>query len=277
MSRKRTEASRQRYNAHQQVGTEEKVYFYFCTVLAEKASRHVNALIVVDVQNSFIHGKLSLSKSPAGQDGAEVIPVINHLIRTVPFDVIVYTHDWHPRNHISFFENLESRRQFLKDDQNRTIQMFDQVRYTGPKVETEQVLWPAHCIQETDDAALHEHLDVISETNRVVHIKKGIDPDIDSYSAFADNNGAKKTELHDKLKERNVTQVFVAGLATDYCVAATALDAFHLNYKTFLIQDASRGVAMETIKSKLDELEQLGVGIIQADQVKTLINSANDN
>ncbi|UJR18469.1 hypothetical protein I4U23_005375 [Adineta vaga] len=244
---------------------------------AAKSSRPVYALIVVDVQNGFINGKLSLSKSPAGHNGADVIPVINNLIHTIPFDVIVYTQDWHPKSHISFFEDLELRRKFLKGDQNRRIEMFDEVIYTGPKVETEQVLWPEHCVEDTDDAALHKNLDIISDTNKAIFIKKGVDADIDSYSAFMDNNGAKKTDLHDKLKERNVTHVFITGLATDYCVAATALDAFNLNYKTFIVEDATRGVALDTIKSKLDGLKQLGVQIIQADQVKTLINTTNGN
>ena len=243
--------------------------------LAEKVFRHVNALIVVDVQNCFITGNLALANSPAHQDGAEVVPIINHLIQTIPFHVIVYTHDWHPRNHISFYENLEPRRQYLTGDRNRTIQMFDEVTYTGPKFETEQVLWPAHCMQETDDAALHKNLHVDS-ANNVVHIRKGIDPDIDSYSAFADNNQGQKTELDDKLRERHVTHVFVAGLATDYCVAATALDAFNLNYTTYLIEDASRGVALETIKSKLADLKRRGVVIIQTNQVKALTNSASE-
>jgi len=212
-----------------------------------------------------------LSNSPAHQDGAEVVPIINHLIQTIPFDVIVYTYDWHPSNHISFFENLESRRQYLEGDQNRTIHMFNEVIYTGPEFETNQVLWPSHCVQRTDDAALHKNLHVASADSRVIHLKKGTDPDIDSYSAFADNNRFKKTELDGKLRERNVTHVFVAGLATDYCVAATALDAFNLNYTTYLIEDASRGVALETIKSKLKYLKQHGIGIIQAHQVKALI------
>ncbi|CAF3812447.1 unnamed protein product [Adineta steineri] len=242
---------------------------------AAKPSHPVYALIAVDVQNGFISGKLSLSKSPAGHDGTEVVPIINNLIQTVPFDVIVYTQDWHPQNHISFFDNLELRRKFLKGDQNRTINMFDEVIYTGPKVETEQVLWPTHCVEKTDDAALHKNLDIISDTNKVIFIKKGVDADIDSYSAFSDNNGAKKTDLHEKLKERNVTHVFVTGLATDYCVAATALDAFNLNYTTFIVEDACRGVALDTIESKLDDLKQLGVRIIQADQVKPLVNSTN--
>ncbi|CAF3882622.1 unnamed protein product [Rotaria sordida] len=242
----------------------------------KKSAQPINALIVVDVQNCFINGNLSLSKSPAGQDGAEVIPIINNLIRTIPFDVIVYTQDWHPWNHISFFENLHFRRQYLAGDQNQTIKMFDKVTYLGPKYKMEQVLWPTHCIQETEDAALHKDLDVISSSSRVIHIRKGIDPDIDSYSAFADNYGVRKTELHDKLKERNVTQVFIAGLATDYCVTSTALDAFDLNYITYVVKDASRGVTLSTIKSQLKKLKQHGVHIITTNNSSKYKKTSSD-
>ncbi|CAF1340814.1 unnamed protein product [Rotaria sordida] len=246
------------------------------TSRVKKSAQPINALIVVDVQNCFINGNLSLSKSPAGQDGAEVIPIINNLIRTIPFDVIVYTQDWHPWNHISFFENLHFRRQYLAGDQNQTIKMFDKVTYLGPKYKMEQVLWPTHCIQETEDAALHKDLDVISSSSRVIHIRKGIDPDIDSYSAFADNYGVRKTELHDKLKERNVTQVFIAGLATDYCVTSTALDAFDLNYITYVVKDASRGVTLSTIKSQLKKLKQHGVHIITTNNSSKYKKTSSD-
>ncbi|CAF1234647.1 unnamed protein product, partial [Rotaria sordida] len=229
------------------------------TSKVKKSARPVNALIVVDVQNCFINGNLSLSNGPAGQDGAEVVPIINNLIRTIPFDVIVYTQDWHPWNHISFFENLHFRRHYLAGDQNRTIKMFDKVTYLGPKYKTKQVLWPVHCIQGTEDAALHKDLDVISSSNRVVHIRKGIDPDVDNYSAFVHNNGTKNSELHKKLKERNVKQVFVVGLATDYCVASTAFDAFNLNYRTYVVQDATRGVSLPTIRSRLNALQRYGI------------------
>ncbi|CAF1029266.1 unnamed protein product [Rotaria sordida] len=214
------------------------------TSKVKKSAQSVNALIVVDVQNCFINGNLSLLKASAGQDGAEVIPIINNLIRTIPFDVIVYTQDWHPSNHISFFENLHFRRQYLAGNQNRTIKVFDTVKYLGPKYKTKQVLWPVHCIQETEDAALHKDLDVISSSNRVIHIRKGTDPDIDNYSAFVHNQGIKNSELNKKLKEQNVTQVFIVGLATDYCVASTALDAFNLNYRTYIVQDATRDLGM---------------------------------
>ncbi|CAF3299575.1 unnamed protein product [Rotaria socialis] len=240
------------------------------------SSNHVNALIVVDVQNCFITGNLALSKAPAGQDGAKVVPIINDLIRTVPFHVIAYTYDWHPRNHISFFDNLNSRRKYLKFNQNRTINMYDEVIYTGPKVGTKQILWPSHCVQDTEEAALHKDLYVPSASNNVIHIRKGTDPDIDSYSAFADNNRVKKTDLDKKLRDRNVTHVFVAGLAIDYCVGGTALDAFELNYTTYLIEDASGSIAFNSAKRKIEYLKQRGIGIIQANDVKTLISSACD-
>ncbi|CAF3743491.1 unnamed protein product [Rotaria sp. Silwood1] len=148
--------------------------------------------------------------------------------------------------------------------------MYDEVTYTGPKVETTQILWPSHCIQDTEDAALYRDLYVPSTSDNVIHINKGTDPDIDSYSAFSDNNRIKKTELDRKLRERNVTHVFIAGLATDYCVGGTALDAFDLNYTTYLIEDASGVIAFDVAKAKLDHLKQQGIEIIQANQVKAL-------
>ncbi|CAF1117762.1 unnamed protein product, partial [Rotaria sordida] len=249
------------------------------TVNASKgrnSSKPISALIVVDVQNCFITGNLALSKTPARQDGAKVVPIINDLIRNVPFHVIAYSHDWHPRNHISFFENLNSRRKYLKGNQNQVINMYDEVTYTGPKVETKQILWPSHCIQDTEDAALHKDLYVPSASDNVIHIQKGIDPDIDSYSAFTDNNRVQKTDLDKKLQERNVTHVFVAGLAVDYCVGGTALDALNLNYTTYLIEDASGIIDFNVAKPQLDYLKQQGVKVIQANEVKALISSGSN-
>ncbi|CAF4833039.1 unnamed protein product, partial [Rotaria sp. Silwood1] len=200
----------------------------------------IYALLVIDVQNCFISGTLALSNSPARQNGAEVVPIINHLLETIVFDYIVYSYDWHPVNHISFVDNLRNRTRYIKGGYNASIQVYDTVTYTGPKYETEQVLWPAHCIQNTDDAKLHLDLIVNTDKNNIIHIRKGTDPDIDSYSAFADNIKVQKTVLDTELKKRNVTHVIVAGLALDFCVGATALDAMDLNYKTFVVEDASR-------------------------------------
>ncbi|CAF3800721.1 unnamed protein product [Rotaria sp. Silwood1] len=154
--------------------------------------------------------------------------------------------------------------------------MYDEVTYTGPKVETKQILWPSHCIQDTEDAALHKDLYVPSASDNVIHIQKGTDPDIDSYSAFTDNNRVQKTDLDKKLRERNVTHVFVAGLAVDYCVGGTALDALNLNYTTYLIEDASGVIDYNVAIPQLNSLKQQGVEVIQANQVKALIYSGSN-
>lgn len=151
----------------------------------------------------------------------------------------------------------------------------DIVTYTGPKAEMEQVLWPTHCVQGTNDAELHKDLIVNSSFGSVFHARKGIDSDVDSYSAFWDNGQLQKTELEQILKNSNVTHVYVSGLATDYCVAATALDALALNYTTYLIEDACRGVGLDTIANKTREMKQRGIIFIQSKEVKGLVNHAH--
>jgi nicotinamidase-related amidase len=247
------------------------------TRIATTSARNVYTLLIIDVQYCFINGSLALSNSPAHQNGAEVIPVINNLIKTVPFDVFAYSLDWHPANHISFFENLKSRQQYVLGGNYKKYKVFDTVTYTGPKYETQQMLWPAHCIQNTNEARLDDDLISFPEGRDVIYIKKGIDSDIDSYSAFVDNNRLKKTPLDHELKARHVTHVFVAGLALDYCVGSTALDAVDFNYTTYVIEDASRGVADETIQKKLIALKRRGVGIVQSSQVNGLINRTTRN
>ena len=237
--------------------------------------RDIYALLIIDVQHCFIDGSLALSKGPANQNGADVIPVINDLIKTVPFDVLVYSLDWHPANHISFFENLKGRKRYLLGEHYKKYKMFDIVNYSGPKYNTQQVLWPAHCIQNTKEARLHQDLINFPEGSNVIYIKKGTDPDIDSYSAFADNNKLRKTVLDDELKARHVTHVFVTGLALDYCVGTTALDAADFNYTTYVIEDACRGVAKNTIRKKLKEFKRRGVGVIQSQQMKELIRNTS--
>jgi nicotinamidase-related amidase len=227
------------------------------------------------MQYCFINGSLALSNAAAHQNGADVIPVINNLIKTVPFDVLAYSMDWHPANHISFFENLKSRKDYVLGDHYEKYNVFDAVTYTGPKYETEQVLWPAHCIQNTHEAKLHHDLLKYPAGSDVIYIKKGTDSDIDSYSAFSDNNKLHKTPLDNELKARNVTHVFVAGLAFDYCVGFTALDAADFNYVTYVIEDACRGVDDQTIQKISNELKRHGIDIIQSYQVKELIHNEN--
>jgi exosome complex component RRP4 len=237
------------------------------------SSRNVYALLIIDVQYCFINGSLALSKSSAHQDGAAVIPIINNLIKTVPFDVLAYSLDWHPKNHISFFNNLKDRKKYVLGGHYKKYKVFDIVTYTGPKYDAQQVLWPAHCIGGTDEARLDHNLIRLPESADVIHIKKGTDPDIDSYSAFADNNRVHMTSLNHDLKARHVTHVFVTGLALDYCVGSTAIDAADLNYKTYVIEDACRGVDEQTIQKKLDAMKNRGIDIIQSDQVKGIVDN----
>ena len=174
------------------------------------------ALIVVDVQNGFVAG----GGLPV-PDGASVVPVINRLARR--FVNVVLTQDWHPRGHASFASSHPGR------------QPYDVIELAyGP-----QVLWPDHCVQGTTDAALHPGLDV---PHAQLIIRKGYHPGVDSYSAFQEADRTTPTGLDGYLKQRAITRLFVVGLATDFCVAWTALDARRAGYETWVVEDATRAI-----------------------------------
>ncbi|CAF1140894.1 unnamed protein product [Didymodactylos carnosus] len=138
-------------------------------------SKKVNALIIVDVQNDFITGSLAL------KNGEEVVPVINNLLKTIPFDVVVYTADWHPKNHISFYENIGLRKDEISSDSKvnaETAKLFDQVTFKG---DVDQILWPTHCVQGTFGAQFHKDLYIVKKH---ILLHKGSNPEVDSYSAF---------------------------------------------------------------------------------------------
>ncbi|WP_322971814.1 bifunctional nicotinamidase/pyrazinamidase [Faecalibacter sp. LW9] len=172
----------------------------------------MKALIIVDVQNDFIPGgKLAVP------EGDTIIPRINELQKK--FDLVVATQDWHPANHKSFASQHEGKNPF------------DIIELNG----IQQTLWPDHCIQGTPGANLHLDLN----TNRIEAIfRKGTNPEIDSYSGFFDNGRKKNTGLHGYLQDRKVDAVYVCGLAADYCVYYTAMDALSLGYSTSIL-DAS--------------------------------------
>ncbi len=202
--------------------------------------------------------------------------MINQLLDSPnDFDVVVYSHDWHPVNHVSFFDNLPLRSRMLANDSIplANLQLYSTATFAINNLpRMEQILWPRHCVQNSVGAQLHPDLKVINEDNTenitVIHIRKGTKPDIDSYSAFWDNMKLSETTLHQQLKEKNVTQVFVTGLATDWCVYSTAVHALEHNYKTFIIEDACRGVDEKTIKPRLDDFRQKNGQVIQSSQVK---------
>jgi nicotinamidase/pyrazinamidase len=204
----------------------------------------MKALILVDIQNDFLPGG-----ALAVPRGDEVIPIAN---RVQPaFDLIVATQDWHPAGHGSFASTRPGRKPGEVDE------------LAG----LPQVLWPDHCVQGSRGAEFARAL----EMNRVEAIfRKGTDPSIDSYSGFFDNGHRKATGLGDYLKGRAATDVYVAGLATDYCVKFTALDARKLGFRTFLVQDASRGVELRAgdVARAVDEMRQAGVEVVQSTRLR---------
>ncbi|CAF1152981.1 unnamed protein product [Adineta steineri] len=249
-----------------------------CSIRRNSHPKPVNALLIVDVQYDFIDGSLALKNCPSQHQGEQVIPMINKLLKDIHFDVVVYTQDWHTHDHISFFDNLHLRAHLLAKDskQAHELNVFDTAIFLldDPRpLRVEQILWPAHCIQHTHGAELHKDLDIVkpNKTRKIINLLKGYDSNIDSYSAFWDNMKIRETELHSKLKAHNVSQVFIVGIATDVCVYFTALHALENGYKTYLIQDACRGVDETNINLRLDELKGRHCSVIQTADVKDLI------
>lgn len=239
----------------------------FIQVLLQPTS----AFLIVDVQNDFISGSLALSGCPAKEDGAEVVPVINQLLDTVKFNHVVYTYDWHPSDHISFHSNLKQHfRGLLRPEPKawESVSMFDRVQFDG-KPPLEQTLWPDHCIQGSEGSKLHQDLKVI---DGAIEIYKGGNPNIDSYSAFWDNGEVSSTGLLDKLKSRNVTDVYVCGLATDICVNFTATHACKHNFRVVLVEDACRGVEKGAIEETKKKLLDLGALIRSSETISPLVN-----
>jgi len=198
-----------------------------------------SALILVDVQNDFCPGG-----SLPVTGGFDIIPVINDL--QARLDLVVATKDWHPKDHSSFAANHGK-------------QPGEVITLDG----LQQILWPAHCVQGSKGAEFVHGL----ETSRIAKVfDKGIDPAIDSYSGFFDNGHKRATGLGAYLKECGVTEVYVVGLATDYCVKWTALDAKQLGFPTSVILDACRGVNLKPgdVERAIEEMRTAGIKIVQS-------------
>jgi len=178
--------------------------------------RATDCLIVVDVQNDFCPG--GALEVPHGD---ELVPLVNRLARH--FENVVLTQDWHPAGHASFASSHAGRKPF------ETVRL----RYGR------QVLWPDHCVQGTPGAALHKDLDI---PRAQLVIRKGWHPKVDSYSAFLEADRRTKTGLDGYLRSRGVKRVFCVGLATDFCVAWTALDARRFRLQAVVIDDACRAI-----------------------------------
>ena len=251
-------------------GSMSKEEYHFCwNNWIKKIVRPVSAILVVDVQNDFISGTLSISNCPAGQNGEDVVAPINKMIDNVPFDEFFYSLDWHPADHISFFENVHTRE--LDVDSNvqdpTKANVFDLVVFKGPP-KTEQILWPAHCIQESWGADFHKDLKMHP---KAVVVKKGCTPYIDSYSAFFDNKKLGKTELEDLLRSKGVTDVYCCGIAYDVCVASTAFHAQELGFRTVLVDDASKGINDDGIAGTITKIKENHGCVVDSTEVKPMV------
>lgn len=187
------------------------------------------ALIIVDLQQDFVEGG-----ALAVPNASEIVPVINDLIPK--FDFIVTTKDYHPKNHCSFKENGG--------------------------------IWPVHCVRGTEGAKIHKDLNEDAckiQTN----IFKGVNVDVDSYSAFFDNERKNSTALNQILNENNIKTLYVTGLATDYCVKFTVLDALELGYEVFVVKDACRGVNVNEgdVDKALSDMKAAGAKIVDSNEV----------
>ena len=200
----------------------------------------MKSLIIVDVQNDFFEGG-----ALAVPDSNAIIPVINRVIDK--FETVVFTKDWHPFSHKSFASNHKDKK------------VYDVIDIGGIK----QVLWPDHCIQGTFGAEIHKD---IKTGPKAIYVTKGSDEMIDSYSGFFDNAKVHDTGLCEVLKEKNITDTYICGLATDYCVKYTAFDSVELNFNTYVIADATRAVNIHSgsYETALEEMKNSGVTIIRS-------------
>lgn len=203
----------------------------------------MKALLVVDIQNDFLpDGALGV------KEGDKIIPTVNKLQYSDEFQLVVGTQDWHPEDHGSFASQYPDK------------EPLEKTTLAG----LEQILWPDHCVQGTEGAAFPKELD----TNKMEAIfRKGMEKEIDTYSAFFDNGHKKDTGLSGYLNARDIDHVYIAGLAGDFCVKFSILDALKEGFKVTLIKDCTRPIEPDKFDEVLDDLEKKGVEIIESEDL----------
>jgi Amidases related to nicotinamidase len=203
-------------------------------------NKYVKALLLVDVQNDFMPGG-----SLEVPHGDLIVPLINRLQKY--FDLVVATQDWHPQNHKSFASNYANKKPFEEIDLHGMT----------------QTLWPDHCLQGSKGADFHPDLKI----NKIAAIfRKGMDPEIDSYSGFYDNGHQVSTGLSGYLKEKGVTEIYFCGLAADICVYYTIMDSLKEGFSATLIEDASRPLSNDAFANIKSELRKIGVRVINSNE-----------
>lgn len=201
----------------------------------------MKALIITDIQYDFLPGG-----ALAVSDGDGIIPLVNQLQEVFP--LVVATQDWHPAKHNSFATAHPGKSNF------------ETIKLNG----SDQILWPDHCVQNSQGAKISGSLD---QRHIEAIFRKGMDPEIDSYSAFYDNEHRKATGLSDYLKGRQVTEVYLVGLAADFCVGFSALDAIKEGFETYLVEDATRAISDDGFLNMKKTIKDKGGNIISSDQL----------
>ncbi len=203
----------------------------------EKAKMGV---IVVDIQGDFTKLKNgSLAVDGTDETYIKAVEESTKKLKEAGFPIFA-TQDWHPKNHASFFTNHKGKK------------AFDVIKLHGK----DQVLWPPHCVQKTPGADI-----LLDKKYFTAVVKKGMDSQFDSYSGFQDDGG-KKTDMDKLLKKEKIKKVVVYGIATDYCVRATAIDAVAAGYKVIMIKNLSRGVASDTSQKAIEEMKAKGIVVL---------------
>jgi len=248
-----------------------------------QAMKPVRCLLIIDVQNDFISGTLSIAACPAKQDGGAVVSVINSLRRDNAWDTVAVSLDWHPQEHCSFAEcfadGSSSSASFpLHESQDAAAAIspppFSQLTLLSPDGVTPmpQTLWPRHCVQHTWGSECHPDL-VRSDDDVVVF--KGTDAHVDSYSAFYDNQKLNQTALLKLLRARGVTHLFVTGLALDVCVAFSALHAAEEGFVVTVVEDACAGVSVEGIQGKMDAFKRAGITVARSSDIPAVFEKSS--
>lgn len=222
--------------------------FISCIFGVSSTAQAKKALVIVDMQACFVSGINSVVHSLPVQGGNELVSGINELQKK--FDLVVATKDWHPKNHGSFASQHQGKSNF-------------EITVLGG---VDQVLWPDHCIEDTPGAEFIKGLN----TEKIAHITfKGTDPAVDSYSGFNDNNKSSQTDLDAYLQSQKVTEIYIVGLAADYCVKATAIDGASLHYKTYFVKDLTKAVdtTLNNIHKIYSDLQDSGVILITANDI----------
>jgi nicotinamidase/pyrazinamidase len=202
----------------------------------------MKALIIVDVQNDFCDGG-----ALAVPNGQYVVPFINRLAMrfNLTHNHVIATQDWHPKDHGSFASN-------------NNVEPFTMSELNG----LSQMMWPNHCIQNTYGALFHDDLAPVTYI-----VKKGMDPTVDSYSGFFDNNKKNQTPLNNYLKEHKINELYICGLATEYCVMYTAIDAKELGFDVTVVTDACRGLTLEGVSNALDVMKAKDIKLFMSDDI----------